>query len=1001
MKMQRRDFIQSFAALGAASGSSLFAAPLLAAEGAAPSASRQTAPEWLRDAKTGMLHINPDYCVRHSVCLQCHGECGIRAKVERKTGKLVRLVGNPWHPNTKINYTDMSVPIDQTATDPGTLCARGVSGVQVLYDPYRVRVPLKRTGPRGANEWKVISWKELLDEVVDGGKIFSDVNDPLSKDIDVRGFRWLYEHRNEPMDPNNPDYGNRTNGLVLQGGRIVKSRKDFQSRFANSFGTVNNYEHTNICEQSHHIATGETFGGKHNFHADLCNSEFVMYWGTAPGEANFPMQTLGKYSAYARAHGCKIVVVDPVLPVTVTTNPNMKWVAVRPGTDGALAMGMLQVIIDEKRYNASFLSSPNDAAAQKAGELNATNASWLVVTDEKSPSFGKFLSVQEAGLDGKGAVVIDAQSGKPAAASASSKAIIDYAGTVNNVKVKSVFRLLSESAHQKTVKEYSAICGVAEDEIRQLAREMTSHGRKAVAEFYRGIAQHPNGYYTGLAINALNVMVGNLNWTGGASTGGGSYDYAKGHYDLSALPGLEPAAKGLRISREKAHYENSSEFKRLQAAGRNPYPARRPWFPFSSDIYSEIIPSALEGYPYKADILFWHMATPLYAAPGQANAELVEKIKDPHNIPLILASDIVIGDSSIYADYIIPDITYLERYVHVAVPDTLMSKGIGVRYPVVEALTEKTDDGRPFCYETFLIDVAKRLGMAGFGDKAIPDADGKLWPLNRMEDYYIKATANVAYSGSPCADATDEDIAVAGLADYYKKFKDCVKPSEWKKVLYIMSRGGRFEPVVNRYAGDKLGHPNKKLVSLYSEKVAMGIDSMTGKHFCGIALWQQPQTILGKDLAAVDNAQAMPFVIVTQKSPLQSHSRLPACTIIREIRPENAAEINPEDGRRLGIKTGDEIIVKTATGQRRCKALLREGVAPGVISFIVGYGHTGYGAAKGRIGGKTLAGDPERARGVNLNPIMRLDPDIPMMALMDPIGGSAAFYDTRAQIVKL
>lgn len=80
---------------------------------------------------------------------------------------------------------------------------------------------------------------------------------------------------------------------------------------------------------------------------------------------------------------------------------------------------------------------------------------------------------------------------------------------------------------------------------------------------------------------------------------------------------------------------------------------------------------------------------------------------------------------------------------------------------------------------------------------------------------------------------------------------------------------------------------------------------------------------------------------------------------------------------------------------------MREGVAPGVISFIVGYGHTGYGAAKGRIGNKTLAGDPERARGVNLNPVMRLDPDVPMMALMDPIGGSAAFYDTRAGIEKI
>ena len=94
--MQRRNFIESFAAVGAATGSSLFAVPSLATgTKTITETSPETAPEWIRDKKTGNFHINPDYCVRHSVCLQCHGECGIRAKVERKTGKLVRLVGNP------------------------------------------------------------------------------------------------------------------------------------------------------------------------------------------------------------------------------------------------------------------------------------------------------------------------------------------------------------------------------------------------------------------------------------------------------------------------------------------------------------------------------------------------------------------------------------------------------------------------------------------------------------------------------------------------------------------------------------------------------------------------------------------------------------------------------------------------------------------------------------------------------------------------------------------
>jgi tetrathionate reductase subunit A len=55
----------------------------------------------------------------------------------------------------------------------------------------------------------------------------------------------------------------------------------------------------------------------------------------------------------------------------------------------------------------------------------------------------------------------------------------------------------------------------------------------------------------------------------------------------------------------------------------NPYPAKRPWFPFTKDIFSDILPSALEGYPYTADILLWHMCTPLYSAPGMGKEDII------------------------------------------------------------------------------------------------------------------------------------------------------------------------------------------------------------------------------------------------------------------------------------------------------------------------------------------------------------------------------------------
>lgn len=962
---------------------------------------RSTDPEWLLDPATGKHKPNPRFVLRHTVDLQCHGECGLRVKIERDTGRIARIIGNPYHANCRSDYLDYDLPLAATARLPGTVCARGNTGLQTVYDPYRLTVVLKRTGARGENKWRPIAWDQFIKEVVEGGRIFADTSDAKSRDVEVLGFRGLYARRHEPIDPSAPELGMRTNGLVIQGGRIIADRRAFQARFARAFGTVNEYEHTNVCEVSHHVATEVVYPHKHAVKPDIQGAEFMLFWGTSPGNANFPMQTVAKYVAEARARGARYVVIDPVCHHGGVIGNYAEWVPIKPGTDGALAMGMIRWMIENGRYNADYLSYSNQAAAEAAGELSHTDASFLVITQPGHPREGAFLSAADAGLTASGEdhVVIGEDSGRPERASQARKARHDFAGKVNGIAVKTAFRLLKESAQSRSLDDYARICGVPAEKIADLAREFTSHGRRASSEFYRGVVKHPNGFYNAFALHMLNVLIGNLNWKGGISAGGGGFEAMTGRYDLKAIPGgTEP--KGVKITREGAHYENSSEYRRRQAAGENPYPARRPWFPHSFNVYSEILPSAIAGYPYKADILIWHMATPFYSVPGQHNEAMIEAIKDPANIPLIIASDIVVGDTSMYADYILPDTTFMERWVHIDMHETTLVKGTSVRWPVIEPLTGKTADGRHFSYETFLIDVAEALGLPGFGANAIPAADGNLWPLHKREDYYLKATANVAYAdGDPVAPVDAEDLVVCDLDSFRAAFADCISADEWPRVLKVLARGGRFEPVAKRWDGDRLGHRFTRRVSLYAEDVAKTRNAITGKRFSGVPGYIEPTTISGTPLAALDPPAQWPLTILTYKGSIQTNSRLASNTILREVQPENWIEVNRTTGEKLGFRDGDLAWVETPHGKRKGRVKLREGILPDVITFSVGYGHWGYGASAVEIGGKRSEPDKIRAAGIHLNPIMRRDPDVEQMTILDPVGGSVSFYETRARLL--
>ncbi|MHB1406590.1 MAG: molybdopterin-dependent oxidoreductase [Desulfitobacteriaceae bacterium] len=935
MKTTRRKFLIGAAALGA----TMAVAPLAFAEKTSTGI-----PSWKQGSPgEDTSDIDPSVSFVYSTCLGCRSDCSLRGKV--KDGVVIKLDGNPYSPMT----LDKPIPYE---TDPkearkfaGKLCPRGQAGLQILYDPLRVQQPLKRAGKRGENKWQALSWDQAYKEIIEGGNLFGEGN--------VKGLKAVRDI-STPIDPEAPELGPKANQFVFLAGRIENSRSELVKRFVNnSFGSINWFEHTTVCEQSHHIATANTFAGKGHMKPDFENTKYILNFGANYGEANFPMNGLSRKLGNFRVAGGRMATVDPRFSVSASMSD--EWVPILPGTDAALALGIGQWIIDNQRYDSSFLSLPSKAAAAKKGESSWSDATYLVRADN-----GKYLRGDEAGLGGTKDDYVVSVGGTPTLAAKADVADLFAEATVKGIACKTVLQLYAERTKEKTLDEYAKICGIPKEQIIRVADQFSSYGKRAVADFYRGPVQHTNGFQAGRAICILNLLVGNVDHVGGYQSGNSSLSYMgdnKGKYQVAKLfPGkIDP--KGIRISREKAKYEDSTEFK------KNGYPAKRPWFPLTGDVYQEVVAGVLEGYPYPVKILWLHMGTPAYSIPGVKD-KVIEGLKDTKKVPLFIASDIVIGDTSMFADYILPDATYMEQWNALGAPPTILGLIADVRQPMTHVFPQAKS------VENMFIDIAKKMNLAGFGDNGF----GAGMPLNKEEDWYLKLVANYASQYGKIPGATEQE-----------------------QVKYILDRGGVFS-ASGAYDGNLMKNKVGNLCTIYAEKVATTKDAMTGKNFDGVPLYKPVMN--AKDEVIKDDGY--PFIATTYKQAFQTQSRTVSAPWLMEILPENFIEMNDEEGAKLGLKDGDMVKVSGPSNKNGVtgRLLLRPGIRPGVITASIGFGHWNYGSVDAVVDGKTVPGDKTRAKGININYAMRVDDSIGTVCLEDKIGGSCSFYDSRVKVEK-
>lgn len=230
--------------------------------------------------------------------------CGVLVHV--RDGKVVGIEGDPHHP-----------------TNEGFMCPKGLSYAQVLYHPDRIKYPMKRVGERGSGKWQRISWDAALDEVASELKRIAEKYGP-----EALAF---------------------TFGMVPRGGISA-----YLALF-HALGSPNvccNDAH--YCRSPSLIAQYVTVGLSPQFigdcGVDFKNSNCIVIWGANPVAAQ-PAQA--KDILTARARGAKLIVVDPRF--TALASKADIWLQVRPGTDDALALGFLNVIINGELYDKEFV----------------------------------------------------------------------------------------------------------------------------------------------------------------------------------------------------------------------------------------------------------------------------------------------------------------------------------------------------------------------------------------------------------------------------------------------------------------------------------------------------------------------------------------------------------------------------------------------------------------------------------------------------------------------
>jgi thiosulfate reductase/polysulfide reductase chain A len=278
-----------------------------------------------------------------SCCNMCGGQSGIMVHVAN--GVVDKIEPNHWNPN---NYSNISSDFFDGYTEEygcaegGAICPKGNAAIMTLYDPDRVKSPLKRTNPVKSPDadpgWQEISWDRALGEISERLRTLRDGGE-------AHKLLWISEDH---------------------------SFTHIQDDFCELFGTPNYSNHSNLCDVSRKASFKVVMGDERPL-ANFIESRYIMLFGWNPTSA-IKWVYLPRILTRAVEQGARLVVVDPYLSDTAAKAH--EWVSIRPGTDGALALAMAHVIVRDDLYDKEFVAGWTSGFEEYAAYLADKTPEW-------------------------------------------------------------------------------------------------------------------------------------------------------------------------------------------------------------------------------------------------------------------------------------------------------------------------------------------------------------------------------------------------------------------------------------------------------------------------------------------------------------------------------------------------------------------------------------------------------------------------------------------------